>query len=129
MIIETFLKEVPGKGLGLFSAVNVKKDEIVWKYETNLTKRFLPSEVDRMDKMTKDFINKYAYIFPWDSSIIELDLDNTRFINHSNDPNTTFPRGEIGFAIKDIKAGEEITCDYTKFDAKPLDFLDDGGGI
>jgi uncharacterized protein len=128
MTIETFLKEVPGKGIGLFTVNAVKKGAVVWKYESNLCKSFLAKDVEKMDPVARAFIDKYGYIVPGAERIVELDLDNARFMNHSDDPNTEYP-GHNGYALRDISAGEEITCDYRKFDTAPLDFLNHGGDI
>lgn len=45
-----------------------------------------------------------------------LEFDNGRFMNHSPAPNTDFRDPETGWAVRDIAAGEEITCDYGEFD-------------
>ncbi len=128
MTIETFLKEVPGKGIGLFSTNAVKKGDVVWLYESALCKTFTVKEVEGLHPMAQAFIDKYGYIVPGSENIWELDLDNSRFMNHSDDPNTEYP-GHEGYALRDIAAGEEITCDYRAFDIFPLDFLSDGAGI
>jgi SET domain-containing protein len=51
-----------------------------------------------------------------------LCADNARFMNHADEPNTT--RVHIDGAIedddiatRDIRVGEEMTCDYRLFDA------------
>ena len=40
-----------------------------------------------------------------------LQLDNSKYINHSKNPNLNHD----GFAIKDINIGDEITIDYRDF--------------
>ena len=37
-------------------------------------------------------------------------------MNHSERPNTDFTAFDAGYAICDIAAGEEITCNYHEFD-------------
>lgn len=43
--------------------------------------------------------------------------DNARFMNHSFEPNCDDDGGEFTTAARDIEAGEELTCDYRRFDA------------
>ena len=49
-----------------------------------------------------------------------LCADDARFMNHSDRPNTHSGTDERGYvttiASRDIRAGEEITCDYYEFD-------------
>lgn len=45
-----------------------------------------------------------------------LDVDNGHHTNHSREPNTDFRDATLGYAIRDIAAGEEITCKYADFE-------------
>jgi hypothetical protein len=45
-----------------------------------------------------------------------VELDNGRFMNHSEHPNTRFDDPDAGFALRRIRAGEELTCNYSEFD-------------
>jgi SET domain-containing protein len=52
-----------------------------------------------------------------------LCIDNARFMNHADEPNTAgvHTAGAIdGYdvATRDISKGEELTCDYRLFDAE-----------
>ncbi len=122
LTIETVIKESPGKGVGVFSVNAVKKGDIVWKIDDNFTKFYTQEQVDAMLPVQKKFIEKYAYVVPGKEGIWELDLDNGRFMNHDNNPNTAYD-DYTGWATRDIAAGEELTCDYSSFDTQPLHFL------
>jgi hypothetical protein len=122
MTIETVIREAAGKGLGIFTVSFVKKGEIVWQYDENFCKTFTREQVEEMSPVQKSFIQKYAYVVPGNEGIWELDLDNGRFMNHSDNPNTEYD-DQQGWAIRDILAGEEITCDYRSFDIHPLHFI------
>ena len=41
-----------------------------------------------------------------------LEMDNGRFMNHWANRNTDFTDPVVGWAIRDIAEGEEITCNY-----------------
>jgi hypothetical protein len=41
--------------------------------------------------------------------------DDARYMNHSDQPNLAI-QGEDMHALRDIAAGEELTCDYREFD-------------
>jgi hypothetical protein len=42
--------------------------------------------------------------------------DNAKYFNHSETPNIKdSPAGQFSVAIRDIKAGEELTCNYNDF--------------
>lgn len=122
MTIETLVKEAPGKGVGIFTVHAVKKGDIVWEYDENFCKTFTQEQVEKMEPVQQSFIQKYAYVVPGNEGIWELDLDNGRFMNHADNPNTEYDDLR-GWATRDITAGEEITCDYRSFDIHSLDFL------
>ena len=128
LMVEHFLKEVPGKGMGLFAAQDIKKGNLVWKWDEILSKKFSDREVKALPKVAKDFMEKYAIVEKEGHWLI--DIDNSRFFNHSSTPNIVWENGSVdGYAAYDIKAGDEITIDYTKLDAKPLNFVDAGDSI
>ncbi|MCB1496704.1 MAG: SET domain-containing protein, partial [Bauldia sp.] len=52
---------------------------------------------------------------PADAPVFVLCGDNARFMNHSSKPNAD-DIGDLTIACRDIAKGEEITCDYAKFD-------------
>jgi SET domain-containing protein len=46
-------------------------------------------------------------------------------MNHSDEPNCDFSQLEIAHALRDIAAGEEMTCDYNVFFEDGFEFLGD----
>jgi hypothetical protein len=48
--------------------------------------------------------------------VVIVDCDNGRFMNHCLAPNTDFRVFDKGYALVDIKQGDEITCNYHEFD-------------
>jgi SET domain-containing protein len=59
------------------------------------------------------FMRIFAYE-DFDTHDMYISVDNSRFMNHSSDPNTQWNR-EYGWATRFIRKGEEITCDYHTF--------------
>ncbi len=123
LTIKTYLKPSENKGLGLFSNQEIKKGEIIWKEHSMFQQIINKLDFLLLDDLQKEFIQKYATYYQ-ESEYYFLDLDDTRFINHSNLPNIEFT-DEYGIAIKDIIKDEEITCDYVKLNPSNanLDFI------
>ena len=63
-----------------------------------------------------DYIARYSYPHLEMPGVVVVDSDNGRFMNHSMQPNTDFRVFDKGYALVDIAAGEEITCNYHEFD-------------
>jgi len=95
-------------GLGLYAAEYIEKGQPIWyKSDKDL---IIPMNLIPYDY--RDYLDKYATVEKnCDIEYYQLDCDDARFINHSDDPNIIFI-GEIGLAIKDIELNEEIVCDY-----------------
>src|SRR5690606_7999432 len=62
------------------------------------------------------FVKRYGYPYNLDPTMFVIDLDHGRYMNHQDLPNTDFTGVTDGYAIRDIKAGEEITCNYNEFE-------------
>lgn len=104
--------EVRGSGIegrGIFAKENIKKGEIVFTKAGHIVDK---EEAKRLDETLGEYclqINDNFFLCPKNKEEIE---DLAIFINHSCEPNVA-PDGQITFvALKDIKAGEEITYDY-----------------
>jgi SET domain-containing protein len=115
MLVRTTLKEVPHKGIGLFTVGKINKGEIIYKDDTNFDRIFLKKEVDTFPPVLQEYIHSQA-AYNKDTEEYYLCCDNARFWNHSDTPNTKYSR-ETGLviALQDIAAGEELTSDYREF--------------
>lgn len=108
-------------GWGLFAEEKIPKGTITWKLDPDLDIFFDPQEVELMDGPKRDFIKKYALLSSRLKKYI-FSLDDSRYTNHSSkNPNTdsiSVPESpeNIGIAIRDIEAGEEILVNYKLFD-------------
>ena len=115
-----------GKGWGLVTMENVKKDSLVQEY--------LGDVIDEKEKERR--LKEWSIEHPNDPNFYIMCLSQgwyidaretanmSRFINHSCDPNCVLQRLNVGgymrdgiFALRDIKAGEFLSYDY-HFDTK-----------
>ncbi len=111
------VRDSPIHGKGMFAKKDIKKGEVVFiKGGYILT---------RDEFYSNGTINSYL---PLDDNYFlaakskEDELHIKLYNNHSCDPNCGL-RGEITFiAIKDIRQGEELTCDYAFIDNEDYEF-------
>ena len=103
---------IDNKGRGLYAAKNIKAGTKIINYKGKIVTN---KEVDESDKYDN---GKPIYLFTLNKKYSmdgDFSWNIAGLINHSCDPNSQYDG--IGLkiwitAIKDIKKGEEITCDY-----------------
>ena len=115
LLIKTYLAASAVQGLGVFAAEPVTEGDEVWVLDPRID-FFIPRErYDELPDFAVAFLDSHAYadhsVYP-DGYIYST--DHAKFINHSRDPNTS-TTGSRYLALRDIAAGEEITCDYREF--------------
>ena len=79
------------------------------------------SAMDALPEPARSSLRDLAY-YHAASDCYVLCADNARFMNHADEPNTArfHVDGAIevdDIATRDIRVGEEMTCDYRLFDA------------
>lgn len=117
LLVKTKLGQSKVHGIGLFADQFIPKGTITWKYHPEFDMAFNEKEIAKMSEMARKQLFHYAY---YDKKLKEyvLCFDDQRFINHSRKPQKinihTTP--DIDVAARDIEAGEELLCDYNKFD-------------
>ena len=111
-LIDTYLDKSKIHGIGVFSKENIKKGkrikEVRPEFEIEFNKNKLPSMPLALAKL----IDTHAYERKIGSGILVLGIDNEKYLNHSDNPSVD----DEGFALTDIKIGDEITIDYKDFD-------------
>lgn len=100
MLIPSHKLVMTDTGVGVITNVPIKKGDIVWKHS--------PKTEFRIPLQIYHLLNKHAYI---DGDDVVIDLDDSKFINHSCDPTIIDSRDDC-IATRDIKKGEELTWDY-----------------
>ena len=111
------VRQSPISGRGLFATRNIRKGEVVVRWEN--TRELNSEEYKKLCQDDLRFIDiQNGHIF--------LVGEPERFGNHSCDPNTTFGH-DVGIgcdiASRDICKGEEITSDYAQFCNPNRDFV------
>jgi SET domain-containing protein len=112
LLIETYLKESPNKGLGLFSKNFIPKDTIIWKFVEGFDIKVHEDEYKSLPDIQKKFVDKY---FWKEGNYLYSSCDHSVFQNHSTNPNS-IEDGEDMKASRDILPGEEILVNYSAFD-------------
>ncbi len=106
------------KGLGVFAKQDIAKGTMIWR-PTSLIEKLSVEEVDaRLESMTAEEAGvflKRAFVMPSEEDKLCINpTDDGRFTNHSSKPNEYIPEGgKEAFATRNIKAGEELTIDYS----------------
>lgn len=96
-------------GFGVFATEFIPKGTITWSLD-RLDRIMKPTEVAALPLIYKKDVEKYAYIDPEGNYVLCWDLG--RYINHSCNPSTRGIGYGFDLAVRDLKKGEELTCDY-----------------
>ena len=119
LLVKTKIKESKIHGIGLFADEFIPKGTIIFK-ESLFTKKFTTEEYEQLPVIQKDFVKHYCYFL---GGIWRCSLDNDRFMNHNDTPNTVEIDDETTVALIDINVGEEILTNYNMiWDKKEFDY-------
>ena len=104
-------------GLGVFAVGDIPKDTLIWQFNPIIDRIIQKNEFDSLPRHAQDFVAHYSYQI---DNFYVFCGDNGRYMNHSDTPNTLGLESpdEYGITVagRNIKAGEELTCDYREFD-------------
>jgi uncharacterized protein len=116
MLVQTKVQNSHIEGVGIFAAQFIRKGQEIWRLDDRFDLVYPEKTVASFPPDMQDYFNRYGYPHMTRSGFIVLEIDNGRFMNHSETPNTNFTDAELGWAIRDIQIGEELLCDYSEFD-------------
>jgi SET domain len=105
-------KPSPIHGDGTFARVPFKKGGIIFAYQcvtVNYPK--MMRELPAQPQSARELIERQAAQLAGHIVCFRSDMQVTDFLNHSRDANVVLHCG-IGFALRDIQAGEELTANY-----------------
>ena len=112
--IETYVAPSTIHGVGVFSAQVVEKGALIWEFESNFDRRYTESEYLGLNPLIHEYFKVYGYKDKQDG-LYYLTIDNDRFTNHSDSPNTFVDENGNCYAIRMIEKGEELTSNYRDF--------------
>jgi uncharacterized protein len=116
MLVPTYVAPSPIEGVGVFAAAPIPAGTLIWQLAQGLDRLIRASEIADLPPLFQQFVERYSYPYPHDPEQLIVELDNGRFMNHSEAPNTIFSDPDAGYTIRDVAAGEELLCNYAEFD-------------
>lgn len=116
MLVRTYVAPSAIEGLGVYADEFILSGTPIWQFNPKFLATFSPSDIDELPPHTREFVEKYSFPHIDNDNHLVVELDNGRFMNHSEKPNTDFTEFTRGYALRDIGQGEEITCNYYQID-------------
>ncbi|GMM91737.1 SET domain-containing protein [Qipengyuania sp. MTN3-11] len=116
MIVPTYIGPSTIEGVGVFAAAPIARGQAIWALDERFDHLFTAGQLEALPPLLQDFVERYGYPHMTRPGLQVVEFDNGRFMNHDRRPNTNFTDPDTGYAIRDIAAGEELTCDYSEFD-------------
>ncbi|BBC71377.1 SET domain-containing protein-lysine N-methyltransferase [Altererythrobacter sp. B11] len=116
MIVPTYVGPSAIEGIGIFAVSPIERGAAIWSLDERYDLLLTPADLETMGPLQRDFVERYGYPHMTRPGLTVVEFDNGRFMNHADLPNTDFTDPRTGWAIRDIAAGEEITCNYAEFD-------------
>lgn len=120
MLIRTRVGPSAIHGMGLFAVDPLPRGTPIWRFQPGFDHDFAPAEFAALPDPARAHTRWFCFVSRVDGHVI-LSGDHACFINHDPRPNTgalpDAPAPVTTVALRDIAAGEEITCDYWSYDA------------
>lgn len=115
LLIRTYVAQSAIEGVGVFAAEPIRKGASIWRLDPDFDRLIPMEKYEAAPPHLKELLDRYAYPSPDRPGFMVYEVDNGRFMNHAELPNTDFSQYGGATATRDIAAGEEITCDYGEF--------------
>lgn len=115
LLINTYIANSDIEGVGVFAAEPVRKGTVISRFEPDFDRLIPIEEYLSAPPHLKSLLDRYAFPHPNKPEFLVYEVDNSRFMNHSETPNTDFSDFESAVALRDIYVGEELTCNYNDF--------------
>lgn len=114
-LIVTYIARSDIEGVGVFAAQSVARGAVISRFNPDFDRLIPTKDYLSAPPYLKALLDRYAFPHPKAPEFIVYEVDNSRFMNHSLAPNTDYSDFAAGVALRDIAAGEELTCDYNAF--------------
>ena len=115
MTVRCYLAPSSIEGLGLFCHDDIREGDVVWVFDRRFDQLIPLETLAALPPHVQEFVDRYGYPHADHPGFLVLDADEGRFMNHADAPNLDFRFPDKGVALRDIPAGEELTCDYREF--------------
>ncbi len=116
MLVRTYVSPSIIDGLGVYADEFIPAGTLIWKLNPKFMATFSLRDMEAFPPHIREYVEKYGFPAHENKDLYYMELDNGRFMNHSETPNTDFTRPDSGYALCDIQAGEELTSNYHEFD-------------
>jgi hypothetical protein len=117
MLVRSHVAQSPIEGLGVYADQFIPAGTLIWKLNPDFIATFSRSALNALPEHIREFVERYSFPDFENADQLYVELDNGRYMNHSEAPNTDFTAFNEGYAVRDIAEGEEITCNYYEFDS------------
>ncbi len=112
LLVPTYVAPSTIEGVSVFAEAPIAAGTRIWRLDPELDRLIPRDAVATLDPLFQRFVERYSYPYPHVPNLLIVELDNGRFMNHSDTPNTRFDDPDAGYTLRDIEAGEELTIDY-----------------
>ena len=117
LLVSTRVRPSPIHGLGCFANERIAKGQVVWQFDPRIDRAIPESEVAALPAPAQEFVLMYGYLeIRDDQKVYTLCGDHAKHMNHSGAANLLSVDSNLDTALRDIEAGEELTCNYYAFD-------------
>lgn len=121
LLVRTYIAPSPIEGIGVFAMDPIRAGQAIWRFVPGFDLLLPPDFLHQGDIK---WITKYTQTCEITGMLL-LCADNMRFMNHSDNPNVNstkplFHGSQTDDALRDIAAGEELTCDYRLAEEHPF---------
>ncbi len=113
--VKTKIKPSIIHGKGLFAGEFISKGTVTWEYDPDFDTGYTKRQIDSLPDSQRSYMMHFCY---FDKKIKKFILccDNQKFINHFPVKENVLSTPRKDTALRDIYPGEELLCDYRKFD-------------
>ncbi|HTQ05064.1 MAG TPA: SET domain-containing protein [Polyangiaceae bacterium] len=95
--------------MGVFATEFIPAGTITWAL-CALDQTISPARFDALPELSREYLRKYTYVDAVGDRV--LCGDNARFINHHCEATCLLVGARLEIAVRDIRAGEELTDEY-----------------
>ena len=117
LLVSASVRPSPIHGMGCFTNERIAQGQVVWQFDARFDLQIPAAELPALPPPVQQFLRMYAYLEVCDGApVYTLCADHARHMNHSASPNLLNVSSQTDTALRDIEAGEELTCNYYHFD-------------